>query len=65
MRGQKYQKDPIGSKAPRDQVSQIAHVRKSRGSLGTTNLAANRERASAFGSKERLFSALIKMFQRI
>ena len=55
----------FGSKAARDKVNQIAHVRKSRGSLGTTNVAANRERASAFGSKERLFSALIQIFQRI
>ena len=55
----------FGSKAARDKVNQIAHVRKSRGSLGTTNMAANRERASAFGSKERLFSALIQIFQRI
>ena len=31
----------LGSKAARDKVNQIAH-RKSRGSLGTTNTAANR-----------------------
>ena len=55
----------IGPKAARDKVNQIAHVRKSRGSLGTTNTADNRERASAFGSRERLFSGLIKIFQRI
>ena len=55
----------IGSKAARDKVNEIAHMRKSRGSLGTTNMAANRERALAFGSKERLFSALINIFQRI
>ena len=36
-----------GSKAAREKVNQIAHVRKSRGSLGTKNMAANRERASA------------------
>ena len=54
-----------GSRAAREKVNQIAHVRKSRGSLGTTNMAANRELASAFGSKERLFSALIKIIQRI
>ena len=41
----------IGSKAARDKVNQIAHVQKSPGSLGTTNMAANREWASAFGSK--------------
>ena len=50
--------------AARDKVNQIAHVRKSRGSLGTTNMAASRKRASAFRSKERLFSALIKISQR-
>ena len=55
----------IGSKAARDKVNQIAHVRKSRGSLGTTNMAAERERASAFGSKDGLFTALIQIFQRI
>ena len=49
----------------RDKGNQIAHVRKSRGSLGITNMAANRERASTFGSKERLLSTLIKIFQRI
>ena len=32
----------FGSKAARDKVHQIAHVRKSRGSLGTTNISANR-----------------------
>ena len=35
-----------GSKAAREKVNQIAHVRKSRGSLGTKNMTANRERAS-------------------
>ena len=55
----------IGSKAARDKVNQIAHVRKSHESLGTTNMAANRERVSAFGSKERLFSASIQIFQGI
>ena len=35
----------IGSKASRDKVNQIAHVRKARGSLGTKKMAANRERA--------------------
>ena len=60
-----YFVENIGSKVPRDKENQIAHVRKSRGSLGTTNKAANRERASAFGSKERLFSALIQILQRI
>ena len=29
---------------------------------GITNMAANRERASAFGTKEWLFSALIQIF---
>ena len=53
-----------GSKAAREKVNQIAHVRKSRGSLGTKNMTANRERAS-HGSKERLFSGLIKIIQRI
>ena len=42
-----YFVENIGSKAPRDKENQIAHVRKSRGSLGTKNMAANRERASA------------------
>ena len=54
-----------GSKAAREKVNQIAHVRKSRGSLRTKNMTANRERASAFESKERLFSGLIKIIQRI
>ena len=54
-----------GSKAAREKVNQIAHVRKSRGSLEIKNMTANRERASAFGSKERLFSGLIKIIQRI
>ena len=47
----------IGSKAACDKVNQIVHVQKSRGSLGTTNMAANQERAWAFRLKERLFSA--------
>ena len=33
------------AKAARDKVNQTAHVRKTRGSLGTKNMAANRERA--------------------
>ena len=33
----------IGSKATRDKVNQIAHVRKARGSLGTKNMAVNRD----------------------
>ena len=53
----------IGLKVARDKVNQIAHVWKARGSLGTKNMAADRDVVRVL--KERLFSALIRVFQRI
>ena len=48
------------------ELNQTAHVREARGSLGTKNMAANQDVEMSFRVlKERLFSALIRVFQRI
>ena len=51
------------------ELNQTAHVQEARGSLGTKNMAANQDEQDVKMSfrvlKERLFSALIRVFQRI